>query len=54
MTTVDLETYLGERRAEVEAALAHVLPSPPDCPPVLHQAMTYSLLAGGKRLRPIL
>jgi geranylgeranyl diphosphate synthase type II len=54
MTTVDLETYLGERRAEIEAALPHVLPSPPDCPHILHQAMTYSLLAGGKRLRPIL
>jgi len=54
MTTVDLETYLDERRAEIEAALARVLPSPPDCPQVLHDAMTYSLLAGGKRLRPIL
>jgi geranylgeranyl diphosphate synthase type II len=54
MTTVDLETYLDERRAEIEAALARVLPPPPDCPQVLHDAMTYSLLAGGKRLRPIL
>jgi len=54
MTTVDLETYLDERRAEIEAALARVLPPPPDCPQVLHEAMIYSLLAGGKRLRPIL
>jgi len=54
MTTVELETYLEERRAEIEAALARVLPPPPDCPQVLHDAMTYSLLAGGKRLRPIL
>ena len=54
MTTVDLETYLHERRGEIDAALARVLPPAPDCPQVLHDAMTYSLLAGGKRLRPIL
>ncbi|NOT44695.1 MAG: polyprenyl synthetase family protein [Acidobacteria bacterium] len=34
--------------------LATVLPSPPDCFPPLADAMQYSLLAGGKRLRPIL
>ena len=49
-----LEAYLATRRAEVEAALATVLPPPPDCPAVVHDAMAYSLLAGGKRLRPIL
>ena len=54
MTTVDLEAYLDGRRAEIDAALAGVLPSPPDCPPVVRDAMAYSLLAGGKRLRPIL
>src|SRR5215217_3877956 len=54
MTTVDLDAYLAARRAEIDAALAHVLPRPPRCPPVLHDAMAYSLLAGGKRLRPIL
>ena len=41
-------------RAEVEAALEAVLPPAPDCPPVLRDAMSYSLLAGGKRLRPML
>src|ERR1044071_8576700 len=54
MTTVDLETYLDERRHEIDAALAQVLPPPPDCPQVLHDGMSYSLLGGGKRLRPIL
>jgi geranylgeranyl diphosphate synthase type II len=49
-----LTDYLESRRAEVEAALAAVLPTPPDCPDVLASAMRYSLLAGGKRLRPIL
>ncbi len=46
--------YLAERRAEIEHALEHVLPPPPDCPAVVHDAMRYSLAAGGKRLRPIL
>jgi len=46
--------YIDARRAEVEQALASILPSMPHCPPVVHDAMAYSLLAGGKRLRPIL
>ena len=49
-----LTNYLRERRLEVEAALERALPSPPDCPAVLADAMRYSLMAGGKRLRPIL
>jgi len=46
--------YIDARRAEVEQALASFLPSMPHCPRVVHDAMAYSLLAGGKRLRPIL
>jgi geranylgeranyl diphosphate synthase, type II len=46
--------YLDERRADIERALSAVLPDAPDCPPVVGDAMRYSLLAGGKRLRPIL
>jgi geranylgeranyl diphosphate synthase type II len=46
--------YIEARRAEVEQALAAILPPVPDCPQVLHDAMAYSLLAGGKRLRPVL
>src|SRR4030095_10971986 len=49
-----LGEYLDQRRAEIETALAAVLPDAPDCPPVVGEAMRYSLLAGGKRLRPIL
>jgi geranylgeranyl pyrophosphate synthase len=52
--TSGLEPYLAARRAEVEAALARYLPAPPRTPPVLADAMRYSLLAGGKRLRPLL
>jgi geranylgeranyl diphosphate synthase type II len=46
--------YIEARRAEVERALAGILPPVPECPQVVHDAMAYSLLAGGKRLRPIL
>jgi geranylgeranyl diphosphate synthase type II len=46
--------YIDARRAEVEQALSTILPPMPDCPPVVYDAMAYSLLAGGKRLRPIL
>jgi geranylgeranyl diphosphate synthase type II len=50
----DLDQYLAERRTEVEAALRDYMPAPPDTPQVLADAMRYSLLAGGKRLRPLL
>jgi geranylgeranyl diphosphate synthase, type II len=46
--------YIDARRAEVEQALAAILPPMPHCPQVVYDAMAYSLLAGGKRLRPIL
>ena len=49
-----LAAYLRKRRDEVEAALDRYLPAAPDCPDLLANAMRYSLLAGGKRLRPIL
>ncbi len=46
--------YLAARRTEVEAALTRHLPGPPEVPAVVADAMRYSLMAGGKRLRPIL
>jgi geranylgeranyl diphosphate synthase type II len=46
--------YVQARRAEVDAALATILPTPPACPVPVADAMRYSLTAGGKRLRPIL
>ncbi len=49
-----LGEYLAARRAEVDEALGRLLPGPPDCPAVIADAMRYSVLAGGKRLRPIL
>lgn len=46
--------YLDARRKEVESALETWLPTPPRVPAVVAEAMRYSLLAGGKRLRPLL
>ena len=46
--------YLDARRKEVEAALQGWLPRPPQTPEVVAEAIRYSLMAGGKRLRPIL
>jgi geranylgeranyl diphosphate synthase, type II len=54
LTATELTAYLDARLADVEAALASALPPTPDCPPVVAEAMQYSLMAGGKRLRPIL
>lgn len=48
----DFNAYLAARKAEVESALDASLP--PERPESLREAMRYSLLAGGKRLRPIL
>src|ERR1044071_272487 len=53
-TGTTLSDYLDARRAEVDAAVASYLPSTPECPNPLAEAMRYSVTAGGKRLRPIL
>ncbi|HKB23933.1 MAG TPA: farnesyl diphosphate synthase [Methylomirabilota bacterium] len=50
----DLQAYLAERRALVDQALEKFLPPEDAPPPSVHRAMRYSVLAGGKRLRPIL
>jgi geranylgeranyl diphosphate synthase, type II len=48
----DLATYLRERKVIVEEALDLSLPVV--APEKIYESMRYSLLAGGKRLRPIL
>jgi geranylgeranyl pyrophosphate synthase len=48
------ESYLEARRQQVESALDQFLSTAPAVPPVLVEAMRYSLLGGGKRLRPLL
>lgn len=51
---MDLQSYLKEQKARVDAALDRLLPPEEAEPQVLHRAMRYTLFAGGKRLRPIL
>ncbi|WP_293124807.1 geranylgeranyl diphosphate synthase CrtE [Okeania sp. SIO1I7] len=51
-TTFDLSTYLAKRKALVEKALDNSITVL--YPEKIYEAMRYSLLAGGKRLRPIL
>lgn len=51
---MDLTTYFVERTALVDAALDRFLPQEQLLPARLHQAMRYSVFAGGKRLRPVL
>ncbi len=47
-------TYLKARQKTIDRALDRYLPKANAKPPTIHQAMRYSLFAGGKRLRPIL
>lgn len=49
-----LETYLEQQRIVVEQHLDQMLQLEVGCPPALLEAMRYSVLAPGKRLRPIL
>lgn len=53
-TSDGLSIYLRERQRLIERGLARSLPSASVRPATIHRAMRYSLLAGGKRLRPIL
>jgi len=48
------EAWLEARKADVEAALERYSPQAPAVPDVIAGAMRYSLLGGGKRLRPLL
>jgi geranylgeranyl diphosphate synthase type II len=54
MQLASLAEYVGARRARIDEALKQFLPTPPDYPRSVYEAMRYSLDAGGKRLRPIL
>lgn len=49
-----LAEYLEKQRRAIEAELDRLTPAADERPRTLHRAMRHSLLAGGKRLRPIL
>jgi geranylgeranyl diphosphate synthase type II len=48
-----IQAYLAAEAAHIEAALAESLPASWDIPGKLRESCRYSLMAGGKRLRPI-
>ena len=54
MTREDFLRQLAERASLVERALDGYLPPEDAYPQVIHRAMRYSVMGGGKRLRPVL
>lgn len=50
----ELQGYLATLREEIDAALDRLLPAAGERPARLHEAMRYSVFAGGKRVRPVL
>ena len=50
----DLKKYLRKNARLVDRALGKYLPNARTKPATIHQAMRYSLFAGGKRIRPII
>lgn len=51
---MDIKTYMTQISAMTEARLRELLPSENLYPEVIHEAMAYSIFAGGKRFRPVL
>jgi geranylgeranyl diphosphate synthase type II len=51
---MNLKAYLKSRQQKIDRALDRYLPKESVKPATIHEAMRYSLFAGGKRLRPIL
>src|SRR6476661_10506840 len=51
---MNINDYLEQKRVAVDRFLDEVAPSVSTPPVTLHESMRYSLLAGGKRIRPIL
>ncbi|HVE73259.1 MAG TPA: farnesyl diphosphate synthase [Thermoanaerobaculia bacterium] len=51
---MNLSQYLNEKRALVDRTLDAHLPPADTQPPLIHQAMRYAVLGGGKRIRPII
>ena len=54
VSTATLQHYLETASGRIDEELDRLLPPADHFPPSIHQAMRYSVFAGGKRLRPIL
>ena len=46
--------YLAQQTQAIDAELQRLAPPETTLPETIHRAMRYSLMAGGKRIRPIL
>ncbi|WNR42548.1 polyprenyl synthetase family protein [Paenibacillus roseipurpureus] len=53
-TSSNIHIYIAAHAEQVETALRQTLPAAWDVPSSLRESMDYSLMAGGKRLRPIM
>ncbi len=51
---MDIKAYLQKKKVVVDRSLEKLVPPAKTFPPIVHEAMRYSLFAGGKRVRPIL
>jgi len=51
---MNIKDYLKQKRDDVDRFLDSVMPNSTTAPTTLHESMRYSLMAGGKRIRPIL
>ena len=54
VSTLTIREYLEMAGRRIDEELDRLLPPADRFPPSIHEAMRYSVLAGGKRLRPIL
>ncbi len=52
--TVSISEYLDQQSHLIDAALDRLVPPATEPPETIHNAMRYSLFAGGKRVRPVL
>jgi len=50
----DLDEYMEKLRTRIDTAIDERMPPADARPAVLHRAMRYAVLGGGKRLRPVL
>jgi geranylgeranyl diphosphate synthase type II len=51
---MDFSRYWASHQKQVDAALDRLLPRATTRPKTIHEAMRYSIFAGGKRLRPVI
>ena len=51
---MNIKTYLAKKKDVVDKTLDTLMPKEKTFPPSVHEAMRYSVFAGGKRVRPIL